>query len=127
MYAAKLEQLRGAGEPVARRALEAAARPAAAASLASTTGRLKAAATSSDAKLAHIPQADKDQACPSAPRQAACDWGGACGLLHGAHIALHVLSLGALVASRCSYLKVLKARGGLILDISRSAEDINKS
>jgi hypothetical protein len=126
VYAAKLEQLRGAGEPVARRALEAAARPAAAASLASTTGRLKAAATSSDAKLAHIPQADKDQACTSEPRQVACDWGGACVLLHGAYFALHVLYLGALVASRCSYLTVLKARDGLILDIS-SAEEVDKS
>lgn len=62
VYVAKLDELRGAGEPVVRRALEASARPVAAASLAATCERLRAAATSSDAKLAHIPQADKDQA-----------------------------------------------------------------
>ncbi|KAK9827583.1 hypothetical protein WJX81_000587 [Elliptochloris bilobata] len=61
VYVAKLDQLRAAGEPIARRHLEAAARPTAAAHLAATIDRLKAAATSSDAKLAHIPQADKDQ------------------------------------------------------------------
>lgn len=62
VYVAKLDQLRAAGEPIARRALEATARPAAANSLAATVERLKAAATSSDHKLAHIPQAEKDQA-----------------------------------------------------------------
>ena len=62
VYVAKLDELRGAGEPVVRRALEASARPVAAASLAATCERLRAAAISADAKLAHIPQADKDQA-----------------------------------------------------------------
>ena len=62
VYVAKLDELRGAGEPVVRRALEASARPVAASSLAATCERLRAAATSADAKLAHIPQADKDQA-----------------------------------------------------------------
>ena len=68
VYVAKLDELRGAGEPVVRRALEASARPVAASSLAATCERLRAAATSSDAKLAHIPQADKDQA-----RAASCN------------------------------------------------------
>ena len=65
MYVAKLDELRAAGEAIMRRALEASARPVAASSLAATCERLRAAATSSDAKLAHIPQGEKDQARPA--------------------------------------------------------------
>ncbi len=49
------------GEPLLHRAREAQARPAAAAALTSTANRLIAAATTNDAKHAHIPQDDKDK------------------------------------------------------------------
>ena len=61
MYIAKLEELQAMGEPVVARQREAEARPAAAASLQAVAHRYQAAASSNDAKYAHIPQDERQK------------------------------------------------------------------
>ncbi|EIE18231.1 heat shock protein 70E [Coccomyxa subellipsoidea C-169] len=72
VYEAKLKELQAMGEPLLHRAREAQARPAAAAALTSTANRLIAAATTNDAKHAHIPQDDKDKVVAEARK--ALEW-----------------------------------------------------
>ena len=64
VYVAKLEELRKEGDAIERRAAEATSRGPAAASLTALAGSYATAATSDDAKLAHISPENKQKARP---------------------------------------------------------------